>query len=687
MVPFVFSTKTRRHEKECYESEQCEEMTERENEESTSDGKSDDSGERTGRNEVETAEEGGNDSKETEEMETAAGRTTKECPVLSCHKKVVHLPRHLRNVHKWSAAEARAAVVRFNLRKEYTFATEDSANSGNRKRKRVGGASKPKPCRRRKQCPLGGCAAVTDRLPQHMQRVHKLRRNDIIYRRALSTALMVLNEQHMFEKREKHVASPSSDSEIYSDDDNLDNPGSKHSEIHHETDTGINDDIEKDVLNLAGKILTQFKSWLLSPDGGMKDIKTAKQHAAQLTKILSVVDANNSLTALVDDKKIRNVFLGEYAKTKYNPATIKSYLMSLQHYCSFLLADQPQGVSFDKDAVIRLREKLKRWSTSYKRESTRRRWEKMEDVSALITPEHIHAFEQSTAARDAIILLGQLCGAHAIEITQAKYTLVRDYLLAQIMIDNANRAGVVAYMTIQEYERAKIHDDHYVVRVLKHKTVNTHGPAQLVLTKHLYSYLGVFIKEMRTQLPNMHSGTCSPPVFLSWSGNSMESSQMTKAIGSIFKKAGIDGPIHHTLYRKSAVSRCHDQHKDISSNLADLMAHREDTAQKYYRVFEKSKSSVKASQRLHGIMRNSGHGETVTCSEELPDTEQKNVCEMHATGEQSSCTKRSPWTEDAIEAVQSVFKEEIDAQKISIDTVREKIKLNPCLKKESPKRV
>lgn len=101
------------------------------------------------------------------------------------------------------------------------------------------------------------------------------------------------------------------------------------------------------------------------------------------------------------------------------------------------------------------------------------------------------------------------------------------------MIDNANRAGVVAYMTIQEYKRAKIHDDRYVVRVLKHKTVNTHGPAQLVLTKHLYSYLGVFIKEMRTQLPNMHSGTCSPPVFLSWSGNSMESSQMTKAIGSI----------------------------------------------------------------------------------------------------------------------------------------------------------
>ena len=42
----------------------------------------------------------------------------------------------------------------------------------------------------------------------------------------------------------------------------------------------------------------------------------------------------------------------------------------------------------------------------------------------------------------------------------------------------------------------------------------------------------------------------------------------------------------------------------ITSNLADLMAHQEGTAEKYYRVFEKNKSSVKASKKLHGVMRN-----------------------------------------------------------------------------------
>ena len=54
----------------------------------------------------------------------------------------------------------------------------------------------------------------------------------------------------------------------------------------------------------------------------------------------------------------------------------------------------------------------------------------------------------------------------------------------------------------------------------------------------------------------------------------MESSQMSKALSSIFQNAGIDGPMSHTLYRKSAVSECHQNRKDISGNLADLMANR-----------------------------------------------------------------------------------------------------------------
>ena len=90
---------------------------------------------------------------------------------------------------------------------------------------------------------------------------------------------------------------------------------------------------------------------------------------------------------------------------------------------------------------------------------------------------------------------------------------MRDYLIAQIMIDNANRAGVVAYLTVEEFERAKLLDDRYVVRVMQHKTVNTHGPAQLVFTKHLYSHMQIF-KEMCSKLLGTHPNGI-PAFFLS----------------------------------------------------------------------------------------------------------------------------------------------------------------------------
>lgn len=144
---------------------------------------------------------------------------------------------------------------------------------------------------------------------------------------------------------------------------------------------------------------------------------------------------------------IRDIFL-PYAKEKYHPATIKLYLMSLHHYCSFLLGDEPSDVDFDKDSIIALHNKLMKWSASYEQDTTRRTWKRQEeDVSTLITPETVKKFENSRATRDAIIVLGKLTGAHSVEIIQAMYTLVRDYFIAQIMIDNANRADVVDFMT------------------------------------------------------------------------------------------------------------------------------------------------------------------------------------------------------------------------------------------------
>lgn len=445
--------------------------------------------------------------------------------------------------------------------------------------------------------------------------------------------------------------------------------------------------------SVVQETLQEFEDWLVSADCEKKDAKTAKQHVAQVKKVLSVIGEGSCPHSLLDRKLVRDVFLRQYAEKKYYPTTIKSYLMSLQHYCSFLLGEKPSGVEFEKDDVISLREKLKNWSASYKHETTRRRWEKMEeDVSALITPDKVNDFGRSQAVRDAVIILGELSGAHHAEITQAKYTLVRDYLIAQIMIDNANRAGVVAYMTVQEFQRARSEDDRHVVRVLQHKTVDTHGPAQIVLTNHLYNHLNIFLTEMHSKLPVKESAEGSDKFFLSWGGNNMESSQMSRALSSIFQKAGIDGPVTHTLYRKSAVSECHQNRKDVSGNLADLMAHRETTAEKYYRVLDKSKSSVKASQILHRMMRNPQKSEGGSNKHEMKELaptveEEAEIGNEKVEGGIKELALSSKEVEEKTNAIKELFRSEINEQKICMASVREKIQSNPILVKESAKKV
>ena len=70
------------------------------------------------------------ESEDDENDNKSGGQEKRECPLPSCDSKVVHIPRHLRNVHKWSEVHARTAVSRLGLRKKYEFSVEEKAKEG-----------------------------------------------------------------------------------------------------------------------------------------------------------------------------------------------------------------------------------------------------------------------------------------------------------------------------------------------------------------------------------------------------------------------------------------------------------------------------------------------------------------------------------------------------------------------------
>ena len=131
------------------------------------------------------------------------------------------------------------------------------------------------------------------------------------------------------------------------------------------------------------------------------------------------------------------------------------------------------------------------------------------------------------------------------------------------------------------------------------KTVDTQGPACVVLSLSLFSYLRLYVSEMRSQMEDSTSeeyGSNKRSVFLSWNGSKLESGQISTAINAAWRKGGMEGHVTSTIFRKSAVTKVHTRHKGMKSDLADLMAHKEGT-------IEKEEACIQAASSLPTIMR------------------------------------------------------------------------------------
>ena len=362
-----------------------------------------------------------------------------------------------------------------------------------------------------------------------------------------------------------------------------------------------------------------------------------------------------------------------------NP-TIKSYLLSLRYFCSFVLTERPNAVSVNEASAHMIDEKARLWSSSYKKVSQRRHLEKQdEDLSNLITPEMVAEYEQSESARRAVSLINQLSGAHCLQINQAEYTLIRDFILTEIA--NAHRSGVLANMTLGEFKKAKLSEGSCIISVKKHKTADIHGPARVVLLSTLFGYLKTYVTEVRSVVSETKDD--GDAVILPWSGPRLASGQISTAINASWKKAGLQGHISSTLLRKSIVTAVHTKHKDMTGQLADLMAQKESTAQRYYKLHEKQQSCIQAAAELPSIMRATSLANKV--SEE--GTTMTKVGETNPAGTEGAKEKQIMWNQQQIEAIRELFQVEISQKSVTMQEVREKIKDHPTLHDQDAKKV
>ena len=195
---------------------------------------------------------------------------------------------------------------------------------------------------------------------------------------------------------------------------------------------------------------------------------------------------------------------------------------------------------------------------------------------------------------------------------------------------------------------------------------------------------------MRAQVTTRTDG----PVFLSWNGNAMKSGHITKAVQSVFKKAGLDVKITSTSFRKAGVTKVHIDKPKMSAKLAGLMAHNEATAKKYYLLSEKSKTSVQVSKELGQLMRTDDGNAHTACEPSSATKETCAVAENKKSAEnepekssESEGSKRIAWTDDEVTKIKEVFKNDIAQDNITLDVVRRGVETHQELRGMSPRRI
>ena len=271
------------------------------------------------------------------------------CPLKGCKSQVIDLPRHLREVHNWSREKAQKATSKFGMQK-----------SSSSKVVEKGKENKGKDYHHHRKCPVLGCYSTVKRLSHHLQQVHKE------IRKGLSEYKGLLKEARSIKPWRSSSLSNHGDNsskarkKVKEDDRNGSNtqgPGSgsdaggyeDKSDSEREGEAASTSSVET-----SHGIFGTFANWLQTADGGRKPEKMSKQHASQVNKMLAVIDPNKDLASIFDKKLIHDTFLKNHAENAYKPDTIKSYLLCLRYFCSFVLTENPDAVNVN-EATVHLR--------------------------------------------------------------------------------------------------------------------------------------------------------------------------------------------------------------------------------------------------------------------------------------------------------------------------------------------
>ena len=258
---------------------------------------------------------------------------------------------------------------------------------------------------------------------------------------------------------------------------------------------------------------------------------------------------------------------------------------------------------FTTERAREMEEDMPAWRRNLRRQVAREGAEKKEtQLELLMNPEKVAMFRNSAEHRTCIKIIGNLNeNSH---VDRAGFTTVRNVLILNMFLRNANRAGCISSLTVSAFSsRVKIMDrdtgyTDKVIQVVKHNTLGTAGAANIVVNSVLEKQLQLYLQYMQ---PKVATEESIDNFFLCWGGKPFESSsRVSSSLASLTTKIGI-GRITPNIMRKSTSTRAIMMDPSQEDSVIRHMNQSKKTAEEYYRIYNKADESTKASNFIASL--------------------------------------------------------------------------------------
>ena len=419
---------------------------------------------------------------------------------------------------------------------------------------------------------------------------------------------------------------------------------------------------------------------MIDVDGGYRSTKMAQQYKSQVQSVIRRLQLHETTIKVAEPKspamyllmlpgkdglKLLKTWLS-YAVEKYQPGTVRSYLMSLRLFYKFLSQERKSDLpDVSVETLNARRDYMTSWSAARKKKVLKRKLEiRDEDFRKLLSSEKLHQVchgnQHVNAVKQLAVTSEETQGGESASrmLSDKSHCEVRDWLMTRLLIDNSGRSGVAVNITVNEFNEAVFYpgteedNARYRVDVKEHKTAGIYGAANIWIYDVLYLLIEMYMRTVRKQF--VASDSQVEKVFVSSNGLPLTSSQVSTCVWRTFQREGVElrGKISATTIRKSLATGMHVHMPQERDHLAALAQHKTDTQAKYYRVHDKVVETDLGKRAVKKLVSLQTSEDSQAKKEgEIPDA----------------------WKPEETEELKKVFQQEIETGSITEKDVSEKL--------------